>query len=215
MRSVVTVTLFLVFSLGWCQAPQLLEWPDESILRFSRERWIERYTAEHGESTASMVRAEALYGQALFARNNRLLTSKPEALHEQIGALRIGMTESASELIELSSEATEGGTMWAPIRAAVLADVEAVLHRVIAPEARRQSRIEQAAPVVSVSEVRGALGALEARVTKGAEPRIKAVRDRFEGLEESVHSVLAPPARTEIYRFWLSKLEAALEWYVD
>ena len=99
----------------------------QQIVAMGRTKWYEFFTSRAGESTLGMSRAEYLFGTSLLQHNDSKIKKTSSALRSQIVALRKPLQRFAESLIDVSSAFTGGGTMWTPVRAAVLANTEEVV----------------------------------------------------------------------------------------
>lgn len=97
------------------------------IVALGRTKWFEFYTAKAGESTLSMASAERIFGESLRSLNNSRLRRANSAVQQITKKLRPLLTDLGGKMIQVASALSGGGTIWTPVRAGLLADVEEVI----------------------------------------------------------------------------------------
>lgn len=119
--------------VGSVQVEDVPRKSDAAIIKMGRSKWFEFYTSKAGDSTAAMCDAESFFGEALLRTNDKELAKQAQATRRFIGSSRTLMADYRNALIELGSVFSGGGTMWNPVYAGTLADVEEVVAAIIEP----------------------------------------------------------------------------------
>lgn len=174
------------------------------ILAMGRKRWYDFYTGKAGESTAAMVGAVSLYGDALAQRNDRL--GKGRAAR-----LRKPLQDVNNDVVAVGSAMTGGGTMWNIVTADLYTNAEETLHAVLTKSSR--------APRRKVSDVERAYADLRAsfkQVREGATPAdtkrgYEALLDLRKHLDRVVAEAKRQPRRESdaLLDFCVRAMEAA------
>lgn len=94
------------------------------ILKMGRQQWFGFYTSKAGESTMGMADAERIYGEALMERNDKLLPKESRIRQSAIKTIRKSARAVGDQVVMIGMAYSGGGTMWTPVLAGVLADVE-------------------------------------------------------------------------------------------
>lgn len=111
------------------QADPKLGKSDAQILAMGRQKWFE-FATKLDDSTAGMASAERTYGQVLQRRNDNRMRPRPEAERTRFQQFRRWMTDFDSALVGVREAFSGGGTMWIPVYAGVVANVEEALYPV-------------------------------------------------------------------------------------
>lgn len=126
---------------------------EAQILAMGRKPWNAFYTTKQGDSTVARSGAEASYGDALAARNDRLLKGARSPLRAALQAY-----EEDAQAVGYAI--TGGGTTWNVEAASLYADAEETLHAVLS-HARRGPRVRVSAARAAVERLRRTLGRLD------------------------------------------------------
>ncbi|MGV3619159.1 MAG: hypothetical protein ACO1SV_27855 [Fimbriimonas sp.] len=98
------------------------------ILSMGYDAWYKFYIAKEGGSGVGMSSGPALYGDALAARNDRLLKAETPVRRRKLTALRTHLRAYANRAIEAGSGTTGGGTMWNSVSSFLYKDAEQTLY---------------------------------------------------------------------------------------
>lgn len=96
----------------------------EQIVKMGHEKWYDFYIGREGESTMSMSFCETYYGWAMRTVNNKTVFSQSMDEQNRITHLRDNMEKFAYSCIEVGRAYSGGGTLWNPVYAGVVGDVE-------------------------------------------------------------------------------------------
>ena len=133
------------------------------ILAMGRKDWFVFYSKRHGGTTAAMVAATGLYGDALAARNDRLGARRDP--------LRTHLRAFADDAQAVGAALSGGGTIWTVTAAELYADMEEALYRVLTHSGHGPRRL--ASDVTRVVEV------LQAHTMRIESPKDRATARRL------------------------------------
>ncbi len=110
---------------------------EAQILKMGMDGWTDYYTRKVGGSTADMCRAAGVYGEAARHRTDRMLRGKPPALRTRIFRLRNLLMDFDSASIDCAYAEAGGGTMYNPMWASVVGEVEDTLYALLGGPAKK------------------------------------------------------------------------------
>ncbi len=163
------------------------------ILRMGRSNWVETYVNHFGKTSSDLVTAQSTYGEVLFEFNEGQLKNKSAATRAALRGLRRYAIDFQMNLIDLKACFSGGGTMWAPIRAGVVADVEELLQPLVLGRCRPQNRWTAVALVKNFDYINAQIGrnskamdrAKDAEISsKAARSLLKSARKSFDRIAE-------------------------------
>lgn len=129
--------LLLLAAITTMASAQNLGKTDAQIIAMGIDKWQDFYTKKQGYSTADMCQANDVYGQAVKRRNNRLLQDQLDGDFKlKIEKLRSLLNTYGSTSIDIAYTRTGGGTMWNPVYAAVLAEGEETIYKILSDTAK-------------------------------------------------------------------------------
>ncbi|RYG34165.1 hypothetical protein EON81_16280 [bacterium] len=131
---------------------------NEQILAMGYNAWSDFYNAKAGVSTIAMSNAAGLYGDALMARNDRLMKRLKPTESARFKRLRTSMLDFKNEAIGMGVSLTGGGTMWNPIAAGMQVDTETALYRVLAGLTSKAPRRVVSDVTKVMAQLKGDLG---------------------------------------------------------
>ncbi|MBV6459188.1 MAG: hypothetical protein HONBIEJF_02331 [Fimbriimonadaceae bacterium] len=134
------VIAFALTVLGCWQVSEVPKLPDAKMIRMGRSKWFDYYTSRAGSSTMAMCDAESFYGEAVRRTNDKTLARHPTKMRRFVGSTRTLLTNYRNSLIELGSIFSGGGTMWNPVYAGTMADVEEVVAKILDPKAKAMTK---------------------------------------------------------------------------
>jgi hypothetical protein len=104
---------------------------EAQILAMGRDRWFTFYTQEAGNSNQSMILADDTWAVVEGKANDRLARRAGIKRAALIAGLRKDMNAFTSDLEDVGSALSGGGTMWFGIDASWVGDIEDALHDVL------------------------------------------------------------------------------------
>lgn len=157
-----TLPSFVLAALLGALAPQYPNYglTDAQVLALGRAKYRDFHYSKAGGSTAAAVECEVIYGQALYRRNSTLEAKLPESKRNVIAGLRRDLSAYCSSLIDVSSSFSGGGTIWSPVRAGIVADVEECLYPILSTQRTKP------APARVVSDVTKVLTSIRNAIEK-------------------------------------------------
>lgn len=179
--------------VGQTSSEDRLGLTDRQILNLGAAKFVDRYSEKNGSSTAAMSGAIEVYGLAIRRLNTAALLEKPSSTRKAALDLRVRMTAFRSEMCDVGSAFSGGGTMWNIVYNETLAEVEEALTvwsglRSTKPKSR------------VVSDVTKALGAVERSASKHRSD-IETMKESGGGMAEVTSSLKKARAQyTEIVK---------------
>ncbi|MGE3125965.1 MAG: hypothetical protein AB7F50_06930 [Fimbriimonadaceae bacterium] len=117
--------LVLLTAIAHCQVERdWLGMTPTQVERMGRAKFVDEFSTKHGSSTMAMCDAEGSYGEAVRALNQAWVKKHAPANRELMERIRPLVERFKLLSCEVGSAISGGGTMWNPVYASILGDVE-------------------------------------------------------------------------------------------